>query len=145
MRETKQTLRANLEESEIRLALAAESAGAGIWSMEVGSGQFWATKKTREMFGVVENGAMSLDRLLGAIHSEDQKRTRQIVRAAIDRGTEFEFECRVLLDGGAVRWITSRGRPHFTANGELDRLTGVSFDITERKAAEEALRASLKE
>ena len=35
----------NLQESEERLALAADSAGAGIWSLDVGTGVFWATER----------------------------------------------------------------------------------------------------
>lgn len=36
----------------------------------------------------------------------------------------------------------SRGRPIFDESGKLIRYAGIVIDITERKAAEEALRAS---
>ena len=41
-----------------------------------------------------------------------------------------------------MRWVASRGRPHFTAAGDPDRMMGVSTDITERKSEQEALRTS---
>ena len=41
-----------------------------------------------------------------------------------------------------MRWIASRGRPYLKSTGEPERLTGISFDVTERKRREEALRTS---
>jgi len=39
-----------LRESEARLSLAAESAEAGLWVLDLGDGRFWTTEKARELF-----------------------------------------------------------------------------------------------
>ena len=52
------------------------------------------------------------------------------------------MEYRIRFGDGRTRWIASHGRPHFAPNGEPVRLMGVSMDITDRKRAEEAFRAS---
>ena len=57
-------------------------------------------------------------------------------------GEPVNVEYRIRLGDGRTRWIASRGRPHSASNGEPKRLMGVSMDITERKRAEEAFRAS---
>ena len=58
-------------------------------------------------------------------------------------GEPVDVEYRIILPGdGRVRWIASRGRPQFKSTGEPERLMGVSIDVTERKRAEEAFRAS---
>ena len=36
--------------SEARLSLAAESAEAGLWVLDLGDGRFWTTEKARELF-----------------------------------------------------------------------------------------------
>ena len=43
---------------------------------------------------------------------------------------------------GSVRWLESKGRGLYAADGTLLRVTGTCLDITERKLAEEALRAN---
>ncbi len=40
-----------LRESEARLSLAAASAGAGLWILDIASGHFWLTDKARELLG----------------------------------------------------------------------------------------------
>lgn len=49
------------------------------------------------------------------------------------------MEHRVIRPGGEIIWIRSRGR---AKPGDPARMMGVSYDITERKRAEERLRES---
>ena len=48
----------------------------------------------------------------------------------------------MVLSDGTQRWIASRGRGYLDANGTPVRMLGAAIDITERKRAEEAFRAS---
>jgi PAS domain S-box-containing protein len=54
------------------------------------------------------------------------------------RGNEF----RIVRPDGAVHWLSTRRFPIPDGNGGIDRWVVVAEDITERKAAEEKLRAS---
>ena len=60
-------------------------------------------------------------------------------RARQDRGP-FEIEFRYRRHDGAYRWFLGRTVPMMMAHGEVSQWLGVSFDITERKEAEDALR-----
>jgi PAS domain S-box-containing protein len=60
-------------------------------------------------------------------------------RAGEDAG---EIEFRVIRPSGEVRWILSHAVPIRNSQGEVYRISGIALDITERKAAEAALRLS---
>lgn len=50
-----------LRESEARLKLAAESAGAGIWEYDCETEIFWVTEMTRSIFGFKPNEVISME------------------------------------------------------------------------------------
>jgi len=131
-----------LRESEARLALAADAAGAGIWALDYRTGVFWVTESARALFGFSPDEVVSMERLEASVHPDDW----DIVRGAIERSARADeplrVEYRILLGDGRVRWIVSRARSRFGSKGEPDRLMGVSMDVTERKLNEEAFRAS---
>jgi PAS domain S-box len=78
------------------------------------------------------------------IHPDDQPRVTAAIREATRNKGTFELEHRVIRAGGAVGWTLSRAIPMLDANGEITEWFGAASDISERKAAEEALRASEK-
>jgi signal transduction histidine kinase len=51
----------------------------------------------------------------------------------------YAAEFRIVRTDGAIRWITARGKYYYDSHGNALRLLGISVDITDRKAAEEAL------
>jgi PAS domain S-box-containing protein len=134
---------AALRESEERLSLAADSAGAGLWTLDYGTGVFWASQIGREIFGYSTADVIGMKFFEASVHPED----RDLVRGAIERsartGEPVSVEYRIIRPSdGRVRWIASRGRPRATSTGEPERLTGLSIDVTERKRNEEAFHAT---
>jgi PAS domain S-box-containing protein len=129
-----------LRESEEKLALAAESAGAGLWSLNLARGSYWVTPRTRELLGLPENESLTLDRFLGLVHSDDRDSIRRAIREVVSSGEEGQAEFRIVRPDGTVRWLASRGRARLNAPNGPERLMGVSVDITERKRLEEVTR-----
>lgn len=127
-----------LRESEARLSLAADAAGVGLWRLDVSTNCFWVTQKTRELFAFGRDEVVTFDRFLSVVLPEDRELVRRTVQQGLESKGETRIEYRILWPDGRVRWILSRGR----VQGETARLTGTSTDITERKQAEESLRAS---
>jgi signal transduction histidine kinase len=77
--------------------------------------------------------------LLSIVHPRDRKRVMRALSAATaDQGT-FVLEYRIVRSDGQVRWVLDRGQ---LVPGPAGRLwmDGALFDITDRRAAEEALR-----
>ncbi len=59
------------------------------------------------------------------------------------RGETVEFQAQIRRADGQLRWIEARNRPIADpATGKFTRLVGVAVDVTERKAAADALRES---
>ena len=130
-----------LRESEERLALAADAAGAGLWTLDYSTGIFWATERARAIFGYSPDEAITMERLEASIHPDDWDLVRGAVERSARAGESVNVEYRIILpDDGRVLWISSRGRPRFTSAGQPERLMGVSIDVTERKRREEAHR-----
>ena len=133
----------SLQQSEERLAMAADSAGAGVWSLNFDTEVFWATDRGREIFGYEPDEVISMERFQASVHPDDRKLVLGGVEQSVRAGEPVNLEYRIILPGdGGVRWIASRGRLRLKSSGNPDRLMGVSVDISERKLAEEAFRAS---
>ena len=80
-----------------------------------------------------------------ALPSEDAATLGRVFREAIGTGSIFENDHRVVRPDGNIRFIHNRAVPQFDASGKLVAYLGATLDITERKQAEETLKASLRE
>ena len=105
---------------------------------------FWVTKRTRSIFGFAPDEVITMERFEAAVHPDDLGLVREVIARSAQAGEgPVNVDYRIVLPGEhGERWVSSRGRPHVTSTGEPDRLTGVTIDISERKHAEGALRAS---
>jgi PAS domain S-box-containing protein len=132
-----------LRESEERLSLAADSAGAGLWVLDFRTRVFWVTDRTRSLFGFSPDETITMERLEAAVHPDDWRLVREPIERAARAVRDFvSVEYRIVLPGGGVRWVSSRGRPHLSPTGEPVRLMGITVDVTERRREQEALVAS---
>lgn len=133
-----------LRESEERLDLAADSAGVGLWSLNLTTGLYWLTNKSRELFGFSADEAVTFDRFLKVIHPEDREPVREAMEAVLRSKSEGRVEYRVLSHDGSVRWFLSRGRVRCDRLGHPASVMGISLDISSRKQAEEELKERLR-
>ncbi|OKY74644.1 MAG: hypothetical protein BM485_12420 [Desulfobulbaceae bacterium DB1] len=140
-READLTLRSTKE----RLDLAAASADAGLWEIDITSGLLWITDKTREMFGFDAALELTVERFLAEIHPEDRAPVTAAIGEACRTGKETGIEYRVVSADGRVRWMNSRGRLQAEKTGRRPRLMGVTLDVTGRKQMEMQLQDHILE
>jgi len=76
-----------------------------------------------------------------SIYPEDRAAAIERQNNATALGS-FEVEYRIVRPDGSIRWIIARGFPVRDDIGTITRIAGIAKDITERKLAEQALRAS---
>ena len=82
---------------------------------------------------------------LTIVPEEDRERTTREAQAIFDSGKGGVLQYRWVTKDGRFLWVESQVAPIFDEAGKPVGLRGVTMDITERKAAEEALRAAVDE
>jgi PAS domain S-box-containing protein len=135
----------SLRESEVRLNLAASSAEAGLWILEIATGEIWTTEKTRDLYGFASDQQLNFEGFIHVVEPEDRERIRRRVERSVQTRGDFREEYRIVHPDGTTRWMAARGRPYFDQTGKPERLMGVSLDISERKRMEEQLRERLRD
>ncbi len=73
------------------------------------------------------------------IHPDDREQVERSVMDAVEAGRPFTLEYRVQRPDGSARWVLERGQAQDAGDGRR-WLDGAIFDITARRAAEQALR-----
>lgn len=120
-----------LQEAGKRLKIAESVARFGIWEIDLKRGVLTISK---QMALMMERRTDRLNMTTGefeaSVHPDDIK----VLRTAIDpvnaRGGTIQNEFRLILPGGAVRWMRSQFR--FELNeGSPGRATGAMIDITD--------------
>lgn len=125
-----------LEISEKRLNLAADSANLGMWEWDIARNEIWITDKGRALLGFAPSEKLDFERFRSRVHPEDRALVLQAVENSLQTGAEYRSDYRVLLPDGQVRWIDGRGHVEFNGPGQPTRMRGASLDITNRKQAE---------
>ena len=129
------------------LTLAEQSAGIGVWSIDLTTGLVRATAQFFRTMGLEPaDGRVPMEAIRALRHPEDRDRVLDGFRHALSGGTDsYEVEYRIIRSDGQVRWIFGRGRIVRDNAGRPVRYSGVDLDITDRKIAEAALAAAKQE
>ncbi|MDR7047776.1 diguanylate cyclase (GGDEF)-like protein/PAS domain S-box-containing protein [Duganella sp. 3397] len=75
---------------------------------------------------------------LSYVHPDDRDALATIMQEAVDAGTGYEVEYRVVWDDGSLHWLAAKAHMQCDAHGAPVGTLGVVWDITDRKLAEQA-------
>lgn len=130
-----------LQKAEEEFSLAFEAAHLGWWIWNEQTGHVILSEGTRAVLGLPSEAEISLHTFLNAVYPDDRERVHETWRQSLEKRSYYLVEYRVLGSDGAVHWVEARGRTHGGSSSQPLQMLGVSMDITERKRAEEELRA----
>jgi PAS domain S-box-containing protein len=129
-----------LRESEEHLRLALEAGQMGTWEWDTARGLVKADAALQALFGLPPQDRPLPNEVYRAHKMPEEVRLAlEKARKALADGTDIYLEQRVVRTDGEVRWMVSRGR---AKRDKSECMIGVSYDITERVRAEQALRES---
>lgn len=128
-----------------RLLNTASSVGAlGGWELDFPSLELHWSDEVSRIHGLKPGEPPPpLAGALSFYHEDDREMVGNLVDAAIQEKTPFDFEARVMRVDGAVVWVRAVGQPVLDDQGNVQRLEGTFMDITKRKQADDAQRISL--
>jgi PAS domain S-box-containing protein len=127
-----------------RLSIAMRIAKAGAWTWDLRTREIFWTPEFEVLFDYELGSTQKLysewrDRL----HPDDRDWVETTWQDAIDRKLpEYRCEYRIVWRDGQVRWIDVVSELHPDKQGEPILMSGLVYDITDRKQNEEALRRS---
>lgn len=135
-----------LEYCNNRYALAQRAARIGSWDWNILTGDLYWSDEIEPLFGFGPGEfGRTYEAFLACVHPEDRSFVSGAVDAAVEQGTDYAIEHRIVWPDGTVRWVAEAGDVLRDGEGKAVRMVGIVRDITELKSAEQALRVRTRE
>ena len=130
-----------LQQSEAYLAEAQRLSHTGSFGWRPSTGEIIWSEETFRIFHYDRTTKPTVELILQRTHPEDAALMKQTTERATQDGKDFDFEYRLLMPDGSVKYV------HVVAHALSDKSGSVQFvgavmDVTLAKRAEEALRQS---
>jgi signal transduction histidine kinase/CheY-like chemotaxis protein len=133
-----------LRRSEAYLLEAQKLSRTGSFGWDIGSGEIYWSEETFRIFEYDLAIKPSLELVLERTHPEDRGLVRQMIERVKDGRENFDFQHRLLLPSGSIKYLRVVGRQSNDDPVGCEFLGAVT-DITERRRAEEALQKAQTE
>ena len=110
----------------------------GIWDWDLAAGTVYLSPRWKEQLGYMDSELDSNQELFfGLLHPDDRERVRQVIADYLQQRMDlYDIEFRLRHKDGSYRWIRSRGKAFWGADGTAYRMAGAHTDIEERKRQE---------
>jgi PAS domain S-box-containing protein len=130
-----------LAQSEERLRRALDAARMGIWVWSIDGNTLTWDENLRQLYGLEPGERVgTYEDFIARVHPDDRERVVTTVRRVLEGDGDLDYEFRIILSDGRVRWVADHGEIRRDESGRPAYLTGISTDVTERKVSEERLR-----
>jgi PAS domain S-box-containing protein len=126
-----------------RLQFTLDAAEIGDWDLDLVTDAAHRSLRHDQCFGYSEPiPEWGFETFITHVHPDDREPVQRHFEDALKGLGDWHFECRVIWPDGSVHWIAAHGTVYLR-DKQPQRMSGIVFDITERKQAEgELLDAS---
>jgi PAS domain S-box-containing protein len=132
-----------LAKQKANLAEAEKIAHLGNWELDVTRQKLTWSEEMFRIFGFdPQQPEPSYSKILALIHPDDLDLWQTIQRDCIVEQKSYEVELRIFRPDGCLRYLITKGHPIVNNEGQVIKLFGTFFDITERQRIEAELRKS---
>lgn len=133
-----ETSTTQLMESEQRRSLALAAGNMGSWEWDRLSGRYIWDEGQYRIFGVdPEDFAVAPESIRTRVHPDDWHNLQIGLERIGKEGRAHQMEFRIVRPDGQIRWCVGSAAATIDSNNQVVRVSGVTFDITDRKEAEE--------
>jgi PAS domain S-box-containing protein len=130
-----------VRESEDRFRLLADSAPLMVWMSGPDSGRTYFNRGWLDITGRLLTEELG-EGWTASVHPGEREAIRESVREALAERRPFTIDYRLRRWDGEYRWVLDHGLPRVSDDGRFAGYIGSAIDITELKAAQEALLES---
>jgi PAS domain S-box-containing protein len=131
----------DLRRSKAHLTNAQTLSHTGSVGMEVRTKRIFWSEESARIYGYAHGTEPTPDLILQRVHPDDVNLLKDVLKRAAQGGANFDFEHRLLMPDGSVKYIYNLSQSMKDEAGN-EEVVGAIVDITERRRAEEALRQS---
>lgn len=131
--------------SDDRMRTALKAGNVGVWEWDLQSGAVHWDAEIAQIFGPALHGDQVARRLLRLVEPSDRRRLLSAISAARANTVPLAVEVRVRRPDGETRWVAVRGAATEVVRGKASMLSGVAYDITDRKLSLTRTDALLRE
>jgi PAS domain S-box-containing protein len=121
-----------LRRSEAYLAEAQRLSHTGSFGWNVSSGEIYWSQETFRIFGYEPTSKIAVEQILERTHPEDKAAVQQFLERVSGERKNFDFEHRLLMPDGSVKYVRVVGHPSTDESGNFE-FVGAVTDISERK------------
>ncbi len=129
---------ASARESEERMRFSLEAAQVGAWDWDLRTGRLTWSPALEVIHGLPAGTFVgTLEAYQKDIHPDDRERVVAALARAVQEEVEHDIEYRIVRPDGSARWVHGKGRVLRDAAGRPARMSGVCYDITARRHADD--------
>lgn len=127
----------DLRQMNERFSLATTAARLGVWDWDVRNNDLHWDEGMYKLYGIKEEDfAGAYEAWLQGVHPDDRGPCEEVSNDALRGERAYDTEFRVRWPDGSIHYLKAYGQIVRDPAGSPLRMTGINFDITERKKTE---------
>lgn len=120
-----------LQTANDRVALATDSAGIGIWDLDLTTNALLWDPWMFRLYGLDEGSGVNLyEHWVNTLHPEDRAEMEQAHADAVNGVQPLNHNFRIVWPDGSIRYLRATAKVTRNAEGQALRLVGVNWDVT---------------
>jgi len=132
-----------LQYEKLRLEIAQESAQAGTFEWDIQNRKTIWSSQLKALYGFAPGEFKGFEDWSGRVHPDDLRMSKKALLESLTTG-KYDVDFRIIWPDRSLHWLAARGKVIYDEQGRPLYMTGINMDITERKRADELVRASTK-
>ncbi|MBB6447277.1 sensor domain-containing diguanylate cyclase [Bacillus benzoevorans] len=129
-----------LQQSKNELLSLFENSNAFLWSVDLATREVIVSKGIENMVGCIQEDFHNYFEFWASFFYPDDMDIVEHQYNELLSAKPSRCQIRIFTNNGEVKWVEIHGNPLLDSSGKVVKLTGVAYDITERKQLEDQMK-----